>query len=343
MKAIRIQRPGVLAVEDLPTPEPGPGQVRMRTLCCGVCATDLEMIAGWERTPYPAIPGHEWCGVVDAVGRDLSARLLGRRCVGDNILPCQTCSACHLGHPANCTRPREVGFELPGGYAEYFLTNADKLRFLPEGLPSAVATLAEPLAVVMRGLGRLHNALEGTPALVFGDGPIGLLAVLALRSRGADPLVLVGGRERRLEQGRAFGAMATLYYKSAGDQLADILRSVSPEGYPLGVEATGRSAAFELLFAMMGKNAELLVLGDYRAASAAIRLNHLLLNEIRVVGSNTGTGGWDAAVPLLGEYSEALGEMITHEFAAQDFESALAAARSKSGDLIKAVLRWGQG
>ncbi len=84
MNAIVNTAPGRLEWKEWPTPEPGPSQVRVRTVACGICATDLEMIAGWKRTGVPSIPGHEWSGVVEAVGPGVGTEWLGRAVVGDN-------------------------------------------------------------------------------------------------------------------------------------------------------------------------------------------------------------------------------------------------------------------
>ena len=138
MKAIVNTGPGRLEMLELPTPSPGPGEVRIRTAACGVCATDLEMIAGWERTGFPAIPGHEWSGVVDEVGEGVNEALRGQLCVAENVL----------------ADGGEVGFEHPGGYGEYLITEAAKVHVLPARLSPAVATLIEPLAVCVRGLCR---------------------------------------------------------------------------------------------------------------------------------------------------------------------------------------------
>jgi len=81
MHAIVNTGPGKLEWQTLPTPEPAAGQVRIRTAACGICATDLQMIAGWERTKFPSIPGHEWSGVVDAIGSGVDVSLVGKPCV----------------------------------------------------------------------------------------------------------------------------------------------------------------------------------------------------------------------------------------------------------------------
>ena len=134
MKALVNTAPGKLELMDWPTPRPGPGEVRIRTRACGICATDLEMIRGWKRTGFPAIPGHEWAGVVDAVGDGGDAGMVGRRCVAENVL----------------ADGGEVGFEHPGGYAECLITEARNVHLLPADFPLATAALIEPLAVCVR-------------------------------------------------------------------------------------------------------------------------------------------------------------------------------------------------
>lgn len=192
MKAIVNTSPGRLEWLDWPLPEPGPGQVRVRVAACAICATDLIMIGGWDRTGFPSIPGHEWSGIVDAVGQGVRAELVGRKCVAENVL----------------ADGGEVGFEHPGGYAQFLVTAAANVQTLDEGFGNMpAASLIEPAAVCCRALGRLthdwhHTALGRT--LIFGDGPIGLILVAMLgaeastQSANVSSLVLAGGRQRRL-------------------------------------------------------------------------------------------------------------------------------------------------
>lgn len=340
MKAIRVQRPGVVGMDDVALPEPAEGQVRIRTACCAICATDLGVIDGWERTPYPTTPGHEWCGVVDAVGTGVTANLIGRKCVGDNILSCGKCAACRSADGRACLTPQEVGFELPGAYGQFFLTEASKLRFPDPKVPSATATLAEPLAVVLRGLGKLRPPPRVGPAAIFGDGPIGLLTVLTLHEAGTGKIILVGGRKHKLALGRAFGAAETHSYKQPTEEIIRRLHTFAPEGFSCAVEASGSVAACQVLLDVAAQDGELLLLGDYGEASVQLRLDRLLHKELHLVGSNTGTGAWDDAVAFLNDHHEILGGMITHVFDAREYEAALKTVREKRDECIKVVLKW---
>ena len=125
MKAIVLTERGRLEMQEVPRPEPRPGQVRVRTAACGICATDLEMIAGDDRVTRPAVLGHEWAGYVDAAGSPGDVGLVGKPCVAENVLP----------------GGGEVGFEHPGGYGEFLVTEAANVHVVPDNLPMPVAAL----------------------------------------------------------------------------------------------------------------------------------------------------------------------------------------------------------
>ena len=116
----------------------------------------------------------------------------------------------------------EVGFEHPGGYAEYFLTEADRVQPLPADYPLDKAALVEPLAVAVRALHRLAPESHDS-ALLFGDGPLGLLALMLLRQAGIANVVVVGGRPGRLATALALGAVRTVNYHEAGDDLSSAI------------------------------------------------------------------------------------------------------------------------
>ena len=322
MKAIVNTGPNRLEWLDLPLPQPGPGQVRIRTGACGICATDLQMIAGWQRTPFPAIPGHEWSGRVDAVGPDVGADWVGRSVVADNVL----------------ADGGEVGFEHTGGYASYFLTEAACLRALPDAFPLPAATLIEPLAVCVRGMRRLavedHRA-----ALVVGDGPIGLLMSSLLRLARVERIVLVGGRPARLQLARELGAEAVLNYHEAKADLTRAALALVPGGAPNVVEASGTEAGIRLALASAAPGARVLVLGDYADRRADFPWNMLLHRQLRLIGSNASAGAWDEAVHLAAIAAVPLQRLVSRTVPAAAFAAGIDLVRN-SRDAVKVVLTW---
>ncbi len=322
MKAIVNTAPNQLAMLDYLLPEPKAGQVRIRSAAVGICATDLEMIAGWERTTPPNIPGHEWAGVIDSVGAGVDAALIGRRCVAENVL----------------TDGGEVGFEHSGAYGEYFLTEAANIHMLPDDFPLTSAALIEPLAVVTRALKRLR--LTSNPkVLISGDGPIGLMSLIWLRHAGIEEIVIVGGREGRLSLAQSLGTSATFNFTQLGENLVPTIQQFG-SNFPVIVEASGSANALEAAFQLISKEGQLLLIGDYRDTRANFRWNAVLHRELSIMGSNASAGAWSEAVHLAVDEKLPLERLISHTFPTIQFEEAFALVRSQHEDVVKVVLEW---
>ena len=324
MKAIVNTAPNRLEFQELVLPQPGPGQVRIRTGACGICATDMLMIAGWDRTSFPAIPGHEWSGTVDALGKGVTTALSGRRCVAENVL-------------ASCG---EVGFEYPGGYSEYFITDAANIYPLPDDFPLATAALVEPLAVSIRGLKKLRLD-DKSRALVIGDGPIGLLIVMLLRRAEVEEIVVVGGRAPRLAIAQELGASQVLNYHQIEGDIANGILKTAGKAFPLVVEASGSAAAMQASLELTTICGQILVMGDYSGAHADFSWNHLLHRELEIIGSNASAGAWTDAVRLTVEGKLPLERLITQRVPAERFAEGVELTRKRRGDVVKVVLMWG--
>ena len=323
MKAIVNTGPGRLELRELPMPEPGPDQVRIKTAACGVCVTDLAMIAGWQRTGFPAVPGHEWSGRVDAVGSGVSADLVGRRCVAENVL----------------RDGGEVGFEHPGGYAEYFLTEAANVLPLPEDMAAAEAALIEPLAVCLRGMRRLRLE-DKSSAVVFGDGPIGLLFVMLLCRAGVKCVAVAGGRPSRLALAKSLGAHATVDYHAAGSNLTAAVREAVGGRSANILETSGASQAFDTGFALAARGAKVLVLGDYGTSRASFPWNAILHRELELIGSNASAGAWPDAVRLATSGELQLAKLVSHHFPASCFVEAVDLVKGRTDGVVKVVMEW---
>jgi 2-desacetyl-2-hydroxyethyl bacteriochlorophyllide A dehydrogenase len=323
MRAIVNVAPGALEMQERPRPEPGPGQVRIKTAACGICATDLEMLAGSARMKYPAVLGHEWSGHVDAVGRGVDSALLGRACVAENVL----------------SDGGEVGFEHPGGYAEYLLTEARNVCVLPNGFPMAVAALIEPLAVSVRALKRLA-VRDKRGALILGDGPIGLLLLMLLKDAGVQQLVMVGGRARRLALAKELGAAQVINRHEISGGLVAAVTARCPTPFPNVLEASGSTAGMEASLELAAREGKILVIGDYGSGKAAFPWNHLLHSELELIGSNASAGAWPEAVRLATEGHLLLQRLITHTLPAARFAEGIELVKGRKPDVIKVVMEW---
>lgn len=196
MRAWVIERPGPigtgpLALRDVPIPEPGPGEVRLRVIACGVCHTDLHQAEG-DLPPRtsPTIPGHQVVGVVDAAGPGVATPAIGAT-VGVTWLAgaCGACARCAEGRENLCDAARFTGWDRPGGYAEYVTARADVTAPLPAGLdPFEAAPLLCAGAIGGRAL-RLAGLAPGMRIGLAGFGASAHLALQLARGRGCDVVV----------------------------------------------------------------------------------------------------------------------------------------------------------
>ncbi|MCX7029127.1 MAG: zinc-binding dehydrogenase [Spirochaetes bacterium] len=323
MKAIVNTGPGALELRELPAPIPGPGQALIRTAFCSICATDLKMIAGWERTGFPSIPGHEWSGVVEAVGPGADGSLVDRPCVAENVL----------------SDGGEVGFEHPGGYGELFLTEARNVLPLPAGLDLAAAPLVEPLSVCVHALERLGRPVSaGEPVLVSGDGAIGLLLTMALAAKGCRSTTLVGGRSGRLALAAEFGAARTLNYHALSGDFARAVAAAAGRKFPVVFEASGSPDAVNACLDLVEPLGTMVVIGDYGAARTPFPWNTVRLRQVTILGTDASAGAWPQAVGLAPRLP--LARLASRRLPAECFAEGMALVRSRDPSIVKVVLEW---
>lgn len=202
MRAFVLTGPGQGAVQDVPTPTPVPGEVVVDVERVGVCGTDTEFFTGemaylhQGHAAYPMRLGHEWCGIVTALGDGVDAAWLGRRVMGDTMLGDGTCRRCRHGHQHVCESRQEVGIRggRDGALAEQIAVPTSSLHVLPESVDPLLGALVEPGGNALRAADAAH-AGPGDRVLVTGLATIGALVAMFLRARGVEVHLL--GRSQR--------------------------------------------------------------------------------------------------------------------------------------------------
>jgi len=299
MRAMAVTQYGApLRLMDLPRPVPGPGQVLLRVIGCGVCRSDLKIADGampFSATlPLPHVPGHEIAGEIVAFGPAETgpggaggAGLgLGDRVVVYNYWGCRTCAHCQAGEENLCERLRGwTGFTSPGGFQEYLVVPDDCVLPLPSNVPPehggplscALGTAYH--AVVTQGAVR-----AGESVAILGAGGVGLHAVQVARAAGARPLA-VDLQRHRLDAARAAGAEGAF---PAGDGAADAVREATAgRGADVVVDTVGHHGSL-LAAAGLVRTGGRIVLVGYTASAAdypPLPSERLVLGQISVVGS----------------------------------------------------------
>lgn len=238
MLAARLYGPGDLRVEDVPRPEPGPGEVLIRVDRALTCTTDLKIFRQGTHPalgPLPSLFGHELAGEVAAVGDGVKSPVVGQRVAVGNSAPCGRCPYCRRAEFSLCARP--VFFF--GAFAQYALIPAPIVETnvypIPPDLPAAHAALVEPLACALRAV-EVAGVGWGTGVLILGGGPLGLMLARTAKIRGAR-VAVVDRHPERLAVARRLGADLALPAGPASQAFGD--------GPDVVFEAVGRPEAWE--------------------------------------------------------------------------------------------------
>lgn len=328
MRAVLIEGPSVVKLTDVPAPDPRAGEVVLDVALTGICGTDLHIIDGHFPTArYPLIPGHELIGVVAAVGTGVDALAVGARVVVDPGLPCTTCLLCRRGQPNLCERRHAIGISRDGGAAEQVVVPAVNCHLLADGLEAPAAVLAEPLACVLHAFERVAPPLARR-VLIYGAGPIGLLAVQVARRLGADVVDVVDPNGDRLAIAGGLGADQTVVPGGIPEGLADWDLVVDASGAPAaisdGLERVQRGGTFLQLGVAPGE--AVVPMAPYR----------VFAREIMIVGSMTTQHTFPGALRLLAGGIIDADAIVEPAMPLSDYQAAV--DRVRGGNSLKVVV-----
>jgi threonine dehydrogenase-like Zn-dependent dehydrogenase len=337
MRALVVDRPGMSAVRQVPEPVPGPGEVLVEVAAAGICGSDLEVLDG--RRPaayvdYPGVPGHEWAGRALAAGPGVKDVGPGDPVVAEGLRACGVCDRCAEGRTNICTAAyAETGFTHPGALAERLLVPAGLLHRLPANRPVEPAALLEPAACVASGLLEAGMPLPGSRVAVVGDGPLGLLALLLLRTTAPAELVLVGARPARSAFGPGCGATQVV---AATDRAA--LAGLAGR-FDMAVEASNDPAGSATAVSLLRRGGSAVLLGISGAKQPVIDPDTVTLNQFRLQGGFAASrNAWRWVVRL---YSEGIldpAPLVTHHFPLEAVDGAFAALTDADGGAVKILV-----
>jgi 2-desacetyl-2-hydroxyethyl bacteriochlorophyllide A dehydrogenase len=334
MKAVVIEKPGVMSLREVEIPEPAPGFARIAVKAAAICATDLEALDGNIPANYPITPGHEWSGVVDKVGDARDAVWVGKRVTGSNDVVCLTCEACRSGNWRYCADFEEIGFRRDGAYAEYFLVPTYGLCALPDSLAFDHAALTEPLGVALGTLEK-SGAGFGDTLLILGAGPIGLCILAAARAMGMRKIVVAAASRKRLSAAEQFGAYAVIATEE--ENLMARMARLHPGGADVVIDATGVEQCVQDGLKLARKGGAVVLAGYGRGRVMNIRVDDIHINNLRVIGAGNNWNMHKKAASLMADGTVNVERLITEKITLDRFAEGLEMARSRPQGFIKAV------
>jgi D-arabinitol dehydrogenase (NADP+) len=327
MKAVVYDAARSYAVKEIPTPEAGPGEVRIKVDQVGVCGTDLHIHEGDFNAVFPLIPGHELVGVVDQVGDGIRRFRLGEQVTVNPNVYCGYCNYCLAGRLILCENLQGYGSNFPGFFAEY-VTVPENLVFSVDGLAKDTAVFAEPAACAMHGLESL-DLRPGASVLVFGAGPTGLLLAQLIASGGASSVTVAAPTQFKLDTAAGLGIDRTVRI-SRDDAEGNIakLKEASPggDGYDVVVEATGSTRIGDICVPLTRNGGTVLVYGVTRAEEiVTFHPFDVFRREITIKGSFAEMTSFGAAIAALRTGRAKTDGIITHRFSLDEYGRGLEA------------------
>ena len=328
-RALVIASPGSIALQGAAELVPGPGEVVARPVHVGVCGTDLELLAGVvdpDYVRYPLVPGHEWSGVIEAVGPGVANLEPGQRVIAEGIIPDRVCEQCVRGNTNLCAVYDEVGFTRAGAAADQILVPAQVVHVLADSVGLLEAALAEPAAVAWRAIGR-GRPIPGERVAVVGDGTLALITAYLLGLYSPAELIVYGLRPAQADLATELGA--------TGFETGD-----PGDRFDLVVEAAGTAGAVERSLALARRGGRVVLIGlPATGVTGRFPVDDVVTHDLQISASFSYTSAaWAEVTALLGSGQIRLSPLITHRFPLDAYEEAYQVLRESSGPRGKVML-----
>lgn len=268
--------PGVIQFREVPTPQPGPGEVLVKIQKIGICGSDIHVYHGEHPfTSYPVTQGHEVSGEVAALGENVTGLSLGQKVTIQPQVVCGKCWPCRHGKYNLCEELKVMGFQTTGVASHYFAVDASKVTPLPDSMSFDEGAMIEPLAVAVHAV-RQAGDVTDKDICVLGAGPIGILVAQAAKGMGARKVMVTDVSDVRLDKAKECGADACVntrekdfgeeFLKCFGPDKADVIYDCAGNNITMGqaiqYARKGSTIILVAVFATRG-DIDLAVLNDH--------------------------------------------------------------------------------
>jgi L-iditol 2-dehydrogenase len=306
-----------LELLQVPVPQIGDNEALIEIKSCGICGTDIHI--KHDEFPYwpPVILGHEFSGVVAAVGKNVTDVKVGDRVVGEpHTKACGKCELCRTGNVQICASKRSPGWGIDGGFAKYMsMPDTHLLHCIPDDMSFEEAAVIEPTVNVVQDAIMRPGVEPNDTVVVFGPGPIGLLSIMALKASGAGKIIVVGTTADlaiRLPVAEKIGVDAIILADQQ-DTISEVMRLTNNRGADLIVEASGAVAAVrDSVFCVrrMGRITQIGLTGkemvQFPWDKASWKLVTVFFNL------STAYSGWDRSIGLVASKKIDVNKIISH-------------------------------
>jgi threonine dehydrogenase-like Zn-dependent dehydrogenase len=358
MKAWVLKSPNELELKTKAIPTPSYSEVLVKIDAVAICATDLDVISygppalieGEKPFNKEFTPGHEYMGTVVKLGPSVDEFQIGDRVTVEIHSGCGQCKRCRMGMYTSCHNyglnygkknkgHRANGFTSDGGFKQYAINHINTLIKVPDDMTDEEATLVVTAGTTMYGLTELGGLVAGESLVVIGPGPIGLLGVAVAKALGADPVILIGTRNDRLEIGKKLGADFVLNVKEENDIVNSVKSLVGDLGADYVVECAGTEKALDDAIMMTNRGGKI-CLAAFPHDPIKVNIPHMVINNIYMYGiRGEGKSATHRAMAFMKQKRFDAKLVHTHTFKMNELPTALKYAKERIDGAIKVVIK----
>lgn len=321
MNAAVLYAPGDLRYEQVAKPSiQASDDVLVKIKAVGICGSDLDRVLHTGTYSFPTIPGHEFSGVVEAIGESVEDLAVGDAVVVAPMLPCMKCEACAHGHYGQCEDYDFIGSRRDGAFAEFVVAPRSNVLKTPSKVTMEDGALVEPAAVTLHGMMNV-GINPGETVVVLGCGPIGQMAVQFSKIMGATKVIAVDIQPDKLEEAKALGADITFNALEV-DPVEEIKKLTGGRGAHVSIETAGSNITQEQSLRATRDLGRILYLGTAHkdVVFPPKSFERIVRGEIQIFGSWNSYSApfpgteWTATLDYIHEGKLIVNKLITHKF-----------------------------
>ena len=334
MKAYIYQAPQNIQIVDQEKPVPEPGQLLIKVKDIGICGSDISLFKGTYSGPhkYPLLFGHEWSGIVEGVGSNVTGFKIGDKVTGDCSKYCGQCEYCKSDKNL-CEHIEKYGITIDGASAEYIARDAKYVYKAPDDLDLDLICLTEPVSVaahMIKKITHIAGDISNKKILIMGGGPIGIASLMLLKKfYNCRDVSLYDIVKSRTELAASLGAaipLEEIFSASIDDSSYEAMYSNT--NYDMVIETTGNEKAFANTISITKPLGIIGCVGMMPKASIIQKL--IVLKSLTIIGSIGGTGEFEEVLNFMKQNPEYVHCLISHKFPISDYEKAFDACKNVS-------------
>ena len=326
--------------KDVPRLDPGEGEVEMEVKCIGICGSELHAYHDNHFYRPGNIIGHEFCGVISRVGPGVTDWKLGDRVVSEMFQGgCGTCEFCRRGMPGFCLHGKYVGWDIDGGWADYFIAKTNMLMKLPDHVSYEYGAMIEPLGVLTNSLIVNEQPVKGGDVvLVQGCGTIGMIGAMVAKAAGASRVIMTGtnvDKEVRFPIAEDIKAIDRIVNVQTEDLKSIIMEETDGLGVDVILEASGSDIAINQMTDYIRDRGKIVALGESGKTPISIDWNKFLKKSCSIHYSFSEVHeAWHITMNLLNAGVLELDKLITHKLHLKDFMEGFELLDAKKGQKV---------